>query len=179
MSYCFYCGNQLNGRFCTVCGKENPTEPSAEPTAEKPSFELNVDLSDIPDAPPAPPHQAAQTPPQQETTTPPPYGAPVPPMPPYPYPPYPFYTAPSQEKPVSVGGWIGRCLIPYIPIVGGLVYLIMLFIWMGDETKEETFRNWAKAQLLVMLIALGIVLFLWVLVLALVGSNVFWVRSFF
>jgi hypothetical protein len=44
-----------------------------------------------------------------------------------------------------VGGWIGCSLIPLIPLVGGIVYLIMLFIWSDDTTKEESFRNWAKA----------------------------------
>ena len=59
---------------------------------------------------------------------------------------------PVTKESVSVGGWIGRSLIPYIPFVGGLIYLIMLFIWCGDSTKEDTFRNWAKAQLIVMAI---------------------------
>ena len=63
-------------------------------------------------------------------------------------------------EPISVGGWIGRMLIPYIPVVGGIVYLIMLFVWSSDSKKEATFRNWAKAQLIVMAI---------VLVLAIVG----------
>ena len=62
---------------------------------------------------------------------------------------YPAYMGGSSKEPVSVGGWIGRSLIPLIPLVGGIVYLIMLFIWSGDSTKEETFRNWAKAQLIV------------------------------
>ena len=69
---------------------------------------------------------------------------------------------PQQEtkESISVGGWIGRSLIPYIPLVGGIVYLIMLFIWSGDKKKEDTFRNWAKAQLIVTAIALvlGIIL---------------------
>ena len=75
----------------------------------------------------------------------------------------PAYSQPPvaqpQEQPVSVGGWIGRSLIPLIPFVGSLIYLIMLFIWMGDKTKEATFRNWAKAQLIVMAVAvvLGII----------------------
>jgi uncharacterized membrane protein YvbJ len=66
---------------------------------------------------------------------------------------YPGYHRPAGQRaaqPVSVGGWIGRSLIPLIPLVGGIVYLIMLFIWSGDTTKEESFRNWAKAQLIVM-----------------------------
>lgn len=53
------------------------------------------------------------------------------------------------KQPISVGGWIGRSLIPLIPFVGGLVYLIMLFVWSGDTAKEDTFRNWAKAQLII------------------------------
>lgn len=68
----------------------------------------------------------------------------------------PTYTPPFTGDPVSVGGWIGRSLIPYIPLVGGLVYLIMLFIWSGDHGKEETFRNWAKAQLILMAISVGL-----------------------
>ena len=83
----------------------------------------------------------------------------------------PTYSAPQQpygyyppqqptEQPVSVGGWIGRSLIPYIPGVGWIIYLIMLFVWMGDKTKEESFRNWAKAQLIVMGILFALVLVL-------------------
>lgn len=60
----------------------------------------------------------------------------------------------SSKEPISIGGWIGRTLIPMIPIVGGIVYLIMLFIWSGDTKKEETFRNWAKAQLIVMAVVI-------------------------
>ncbi len=61
-----------------------------------------------------------------------------------------------QPQHMGIGGWIGRMLIPFIPIVGGLVYLIMLFVWMGDNTKDETFRNWAKAKLI--LTAISIIL---------------------
>ena len=69
----------------------------------------------------------------------------------------PIYSPVSSKKePVSIGGWIGRSLIPLIPLVGGIVYLIMLFIWSGDAKKEDSFRNWAKAQLI--LLAIGIVL---------------------
>jgi hypothetical protein len=67
----------------------------------------------------------------------------------------PAYT---QKEPISVGGWIGRTLIPCIPLVGGIVYLIMLFVWSGDTKKEDTFRNWAKAQLIVMAIVLVLVI---------------------
>ena len=63
-----------------------------------------------------------------------------------------------SKQPISIGGWIGRTLIPYIPVVGGIIYLIMLFIWSGDTQKEETFRNWAKAQLIVIAIVLVLII---------------------
>ena len=71
-----------------------------------------------------------------------------------------------QTTPISVGGWIGRTLIPCIPLVGGIIYLIMLFVWSGDTKKEETFRNWAKAQLIVT----AIVIVLTVIVAVVFGS---------
>ena len=72
----------------------------------------------------------------------------------------------SDKTPVSIGGWIGRSLIPYIPLVGGIVYLIMLFIWSGDTKKEDSFRNWAKAQLIV----IGIVLVLSIIIAVCFGA---------
>lgn len=72
------------------------------------------------------------------------------------------YREPAKEE-ISVGGWIGRYLIPYIPLVGGIVYLIMLFIWSGDRKKEASFRNWAKAQLILMAIAIVVAVLMVVL----------------
>ena len=80
----------------------------------------------------------------------------------------------GRPQPTTVGGWIGRLLIPAIPIVGGIIYIIMLFIWTGDQTKEATFRNWAKAQLIIMAIVFGIILIIFLITLitgvSLVGS---------
>ena len=68
------------------------------------------------------------------------------------------YSSPvNQPKtPVSVGGYIGRFCINLIPIVGGLIYFIMLFIWGSDTTKEDSFRNWAKAQAILAIIGIVI-----------------------
>ena len=80
----------------------------------------------------------------------------------------PAAQTPVKES-ISVGGWIGRSLIPCIPLVGSIIYLVMLFIWSGDKTKEDTFRNWAKAQLIIMLIAV----ILTVIVTVLFGATIF------
>ena len=71
---------------------------------------------------------------------------------------YPAYHRPDSKESISVGGWIGRSLIPLIPVVGGIVYLIFLFVWSGDTKKEDTFRNWAKAQLIVMLVIVVLII---------------------
>ena len=73
---------------------------------------------------------------------------------------YPVYNQPIAKEPISIGGWIGRSLIPLIPLVGGIVYLIMLFIWSGDVKKEDTFRNWAKAQLIITAVTIVLVIIL-------------------
>lgn len=75
---------------------------------------------------------------------------------------------PGKKEPISVGGWIGRSLIPCIPLVGGIVYLVMLFIWSGDTKKEDTFRNWAKAQLIV----IGIVVVLTIIIAVVFGASI-------
>ena len=85
------------------------------------------------------------------------------------------HTANSQEpakKVVGVWGYIWRYLLLFVPVVGQILYLIFLFVAAFGKDKEESFRNWAKAQLLIMAIGLGITLIfvvLWI-VLALVGG---------
>jgi len=64
------------------------------------------------------------------------------------------YTASSTEMErsnKSIGGWILTYIIMGIPLIG----LIMMFVWaFGEKTKADpTFRNWAKAELLILLIA--------------------------
>lgn len=81
-----------------------------------------------------------------------------------------IYVPQQTKQPISVGGWIGRSLIPCIPLVGGLVYLIMLFVWSGDTAKEDSFRNWAKAQLIVMGVAVALALLIVLIVVVGVGS---------
>lgn len=140
MKICPKCGAEADGVFCINCGAAVNESPAA-PAAEKPA-----------EAPVAAPVQPTYTPPVQPTYTP-----PVQPTYTAPQQPYGYYPPQKPvEEPISVGGWIGRSLIPCIPGVGAIIYLIMLFVWMGDKTKEETFRNWAKAQLIVMGIVIGL-----------------------
>lgn len=149
--FCEKCGKQVaeNAKFCEFCGAPVEKAPEAAPVVEA-----------APVAEEAPVYQAApqvnygqqnaapQAPNTQVFNN--------------------FYQQP--KKPVSVAGWIGRSLIPLIPCVGSIIYLIMLFIWAGDKTKEESFNNWAKAQLWVMLISVIISVITIFVIIAMFGS---------
>lgn len=77
-----------------------------------------------------------------------------------PYRPNPMYSEnlnkSSNAEPISVLKWIGVFFLTSIPIV----YFIMLFIWGFGNTQDKTFKNYAKAQLImgVITIVLTIVL---------------------
>lgn len=76
----------------------------------------------------------------------------------------PVVQSEPKKKVVTAGGYILRSLINFIPVVGGLIYFIMLFVWSADSSKEDSFRNWAKSQLILYVILLAIILLAVVLV---------------
>ena len=64
------------------------------------------------------------------------------------------YTKSAPEGGVpqkTIGSWILTYILVGIPMVG----FIMMFVWaFGDKTKADpTFRNWARANLVLVLIA--------------------------
>ncbi|MBQ7464119.1 MAG: hypothetical protein IJS86_04585 [Lachnospiraceae bacterium] len=56
----------------------------------------------------------------------------------------------ENETPVSVGDWILTIFLTCIPLVG----IIMLFVWAFGGGNAKSKSNWAKAQLIWMLIGL-------------------------
>lgn len=59
----------------------------------------------------------------------------------------------EQMAPVlSAKDWVITILIVAIPLVG----LVFLFIWAFSDTENPNRSNWAKAQLIMMLIGIGI-----------------------
>jgi uncharacterized membrane protein YvbJ len=72
----------------------------------------------------------------------------------------------EQEKPVSLGNWLGSLALMFIPFVGGLVFFIMLFVWAFAGYVPQSKKNWARA----MLIIAGIVLVL-AIILVIIGLS--------
>ena len=86
-------------------------------------------------------------------------------------------TAPAKRV-VSPAGYIGRSLLACIPIVGWLIYFIMLFVWAGNDSVEDSFRNWAKAQLWLLLIYVILLVIVAFIVFIIVGSGISAISSY-
>ncbi|MBS1535854.1 MAG: hypothetical protein JST78_12310 [Bacteroidetes bacterium] len=65
----------------------------------------------------------------------------------------------SNPKPLSVKEWLITLLLMAIPIVG----IVMLFIYAFGSNENPNRQNWAKAQLIMMAIVIGLVIFALVL----------------
>ena len=61
--------------------------------------------------------------------------------------------------------WIGLTLLPCIPLIGAIVYLVLMFKWAFGAHKDVTLKGFARANLVFML--LGVIAFVGLVVLAL------------
>lgn len=64
----------------------------------------------------------------------------------------------KDKKPVSFLNWLGTYAIMLIPLVGGLVFFVMLIVWSFSSNTPESKKNWARATLVFMIILLIIAL---------------------
>lgn len=55
----------------------------------------------------------------------------------------------KMSETVSFGNWFGTLILPFIPIVGSIVFFVMLIVWSVKKEGNESKRNWARAELLV------------------------------
>ncbi|KMY50412.1 hypothetical protein [Peribacillus loiseleuriae] len=72
---------------------------------------------------------------------------------------------PSNTNIVSVKSWLGTLALLLIPIVN----IILLFVWAFDGEFNVNRKNFAKAQLILMAIIIGLYLIIFVFFLVLVG----------
>lgn len=73
----------------------------------------------------------------------------------------------EQEKSISFGNWVGSLLLPFIPLVGPIINLVMMLVWAFGSDTSKSKRNWARASLVVVIVNIVLI----VLVIALfIGS---------
>lgn len=163
MKNCAYCNalNDDSNSFCEICGKpfaaeestENGTAPETQQgfSSQEAASAAQSQYAQVPGAQP----QYAQVPSAQPQYGQPPFGsAPynAPYVQPGAYPPVNENALPEEYKPVSVGAYVGYTILFSIPIIG----FIMLLVTALSSTNKKSLRNFARAQLILLII--GVVL---------------------
>lgn len=79
----------------------------------------------------------------------------------------------KNEKPVSFLNWLGTYAIMFIPFVGGIVFFVMLIIWSVSSNVPESKKNWARANLVFMVILIIIALIFVLMVFSMLKNPLF------
>lgn len=79
----------------------------------------------------------------------------------------------QNEKNVSLLDWLGSYLIMFIPVVGGIVFFVMLLIWSFSKNISTSKKNWARATLVFYIITIILFIILLVLYIPLLDSTMF------
>ncbi len=80
----------------------------------------------------------------------------------------------NKGETTSVAKWFFIPFINLIPVVGSIIYFILLLVWGFGHSKDNdpTFKNWAKAQLLLFLIGVVLIIIYFVFIAA-IGVSFF------
>lgn len=60
----------------------------------------------------------------------------------------------EAENSMSFLHWIVILLLPYIPIIGTFAYFVLLLVWAFGRTASITRKNWARASLVMLVVAI-------------------------
>jgi hypothetical protein len=58
----------------------------------------------------------------------------------------------SSDRPMTMGNWLIIYLLPFVPIVGMVLFLVILFTWGFGAKVAPTKKNWARATLVMVVI---------------------------
>ena len=78
----------------------------------------------------------------------------------------------NEDEHVSMGQWLGIMAISFIPCVGSLIYLVMLFIWGFGDTKKKSLKTYAKASLIMTAISAVLVTIFFVVFVIVTGGMI-------
>jgi len=152
--FCTSCGANLNDdiKFCTECGatlEMEATQPvaSAAPLPKQEAVPV-MQAAPSPQAEPVEKRTKKKNRPLYEDCDAPAHG--------------------SRYEPISTKGYIGISLLACIPIIG----LVLLIVWACGGCKKINKRNFARAMLIMMAIALVFSLILGVVVKSAVGRSI-------
>jgi hypothetical protein len=71
----------------------------------------------------------------------------------------------NPEKHMTVLKWLGFNLLPAIPVVGVIIYIVLLIKWSSKKNSDLTLRSFARYNLLMFLIGIILVAVLLIILL--------------
>jgi len=75
--------------------------------------------------------------------------------------------APVKNETVSIGDWIITFILSGLPLVG----FIMLIVWAFGSDAPQSKKNWARANLIIMLVGIVIMIILYATIFAALISS--------
>lgn len=57
------------------------------------------------------------------------------------------------DKPMSFGNWMMVLMLPFVPVVGSFIYFGVLIVWAFGHKASKTKKNWARATLVMLVVA--------------------------
>ncbi len=76
---------------------------------------------------------------------------------------------PPPAPTMSVGDWIGTLLLLMIPIAN----IILLFVWAFGDDNKPCRKNFAKAELILMAIFIGLYIIILIAIFSIFGTELF------
>jgi hypothetical protein len=67
----------------------------------------------------------------------------------------------SSDRPMTFGNWLIIYLLPLIPMIGMVLFLVVLFSWGFGSNVAPTKKNWARATMvfvLIMILMLSVII---------------------
>lgn len=57
------------------------------------------------------------------------------------------------ERPMTFGNWLVILLMPFVPVIGPMLFLVLLLMWSFNKSVPPTRKNWARAMLVFLLVS--------------------------
>jgi hypothetical protein len=76
----------------------------------------------------------------------------------------------SRAKPMTAWKWIGFYFLPFIPLIGSIIQIVLIFKWAFGSSSDLSVKGFARAQLILCLFAIIMFIGLIALIIAMPNS---------
>ena len=84
----------------------------------------------------------------------------------------------SSEKPMSFGNWMALFALLFIPYIGALIFIVLIFIWAFGSQTAPTKKNFARALLVVLLVGILLTIVMFVVFFSTIADPAAWLENY-